>query len=401
MMPRRLAITRMDRYLLRRMAPRMAIALLATLLVLLLERILELIDIVTTQGAPLQLVIGMALNLVPHYIGLALPVTFCIAVLTALAALSRDNEIDALENAGWSLRRIGAPFVAVAVVLALVSLPLFGFLQPYTRYAYREIKHAAYNAGWSGRMEEGVFVEAGNGLIVSAGEIDPTGRVLSRVFVLQREEEDEQSVFTAERGLVVPDREERVVRLLLKDGRGLVTGGWIEFDDLTLEHTFDIDRNPFRPRGESERELTFGELITRATGADGLGDEPRYWAEFHGRLVRAVALIGVALLSVPLGVTRKRAPAWPRIALALVILVAFNELLQTVEALASLGRIDPALGLWGVGAVFMLCGGWLFAVTSGQGAPSPLRALLRRLDALSADLAALARRLGARIGLGA
>ncbi len=400
MKPRSLTVTGVDLYLLRRMAPRMAVALLATLLVLLLERVLRLIELVTTHGAPIGLVVSMAVNLVPHYLGLALPVTFCIAVLTVLAALSRDNEIDALENAGWSLRRIGAPFIAVSVVLAIVSLPLFGFLQPYTRYAYREIKHAAYNAGWTGRIEEGVFVEAGNGLVISAGEIDPAGRVLSRVFVLQSEEGGDESVFTAERGLIVPDQEERVVRLLLKEGRGLVTGGWIEFDDLTLEQTFDIDRNPFRPRGESERELTFGELLTRASGADGLAPEPRYWAEFHERLVRAVALIGVALVSVPLGVTRKRAPAWPRIGLALVLLIAFNELLQTAATLAALGRIDPALGLWGVGVAFLLIGVWLFAVTSGQGAPSPLRALLRRLDILSYDIIALGRRMAARLGIG-
>jgi len=400
MTPRRLPVTRIDRYLLRRMLPRMGVALVITLMALLLERVLRLIDLVTTQGAPLELVVGMAVNLVPHYLGLALPVTFCIAVLTLLAALSRDNEIDALENAGWSLRRIGAPFVAMAVALAFVSLPLFGTLQPYTRYAYREIKHAAQHAGWSGRLEEGVFVETENGLVVSAGEIDPTGRVLSRVFVLQPDDDGKASVFTAERGLILPDQEARVVRLLLKEGRGLAGGGWIEFDDLTLEQTFDIDRNPFRPRGESERELTFAELYTRATGSDGLPGEPRYWAEFHTRLVRAVALIGVALMSIPLGVTRKRAPAWPRIAIAVAILVAFNELLQTAESLASLGRLDPALGVWGVGGAFMALGAWLFAVTPGQGAPSPLRLLLRRIDAVSGDLAETGRRLAGRLGLG-
>jgi lipopolysaccharide export system permease protein len=399
MTPRRFAVTQIDRYLLWRMLPRMAVALLITLLALLMERILRLIDLVTTQGAPLDLVVGMALNLVPHYLGLVLPATFSIAVLTALATLSRENEIDVLENSGWSLRRIGAPFIAAAVVLALISLPLFGLLQPYARYGYRAIKYAAENAGWSGRLEEGVFVNAGNGLVISAGEIDPTGRVLSRVFVVQREGETE-SVFTAERGLILPDPEARVVRLLLKDGRGLVAGGWLDFDNLKLSHEFEIDRNPFRPRGGTERELTFGELLTRASGADGLPPEPRYMAEFHGRLVRIFTVIGVALMSIPLGVTRKRAPVWPRAALALAVLVGFDQILQTVQALAGLGRIDPAIGLWGVWAVFTLGSAWLYAATPGQGAPSPLRGALRRVDALFVDAAALGRRLAGRLGIG-
>ena len=269
MTPRRFTVTRIDRYLIWRMAPRMGVALLVTLVVLLMERVLRLIDLVTAQGAPLDLVVGMALNLVPHYLGLALPATFCIAVLTSLAALSRENELDALENSGWSLRRIGVPFIAAGVVLAIVSLPLFGVLQPYTRYGYRAIKHAALNAGWAGRLEEGVFIDAGNGLLISAGEVDPTGRVLSRVFVIQREG-DAESVFTARRGLIMPDQKARVVRLLLKDGRGLVADGWLDFEDLKLAREFAIDRNPFRPRGRSERELTFPELLDHASGADGL-----------------------------------------------------------------------------------------------------------------------------------
>jgi lipopolysaccharide export system permease protein len=398
MTPRRFVVTQIDRYLLMRMAPRMAVALLITLLALLMERILRLIDLVTTQGAPLDLVVGMALNLVPHYLGLALPATFCIAVLTALATLSRENEIDALENSGWSLRRIGAPFIAASVVLALISLPLFGVLQPYTRYGYQAIKYAAQNAGWGGRLEEGVFIDAGNGLVISAGEVDPTGRVLSRVFVIQREGETE-SVFTAERGLILPDPKARVVRLLLKNGRGLVAGGWLDFEDLKLSREFAIDLNPFRPRGGTERELTFSELLTRANGADGLPPEPRYMAEFHGRLVRTFALIGVALLSIPLGVTRKRAPVWPRIVLALAVLVGFDQLLQTVQSLASLGRIDPVLGLWGVSAVFTLGSGWLYATTPGQGSPSPLRGLLRWIDGLFIDSAAFGQRMIDRLGI--
>lgn len=398
MNPRSFTFTRTDRYLLGRMFPRMGVALLVTVIILLMERILRLLDLVTTQGAPLDLVIGMALNLVPHYLGLALPATFCIAILTALAALSRDNEIDALENAGWSLRRIGMPFVGTAVILALISLPLFGLLQPYTRYGYRAIKHAAYNAGWSGRLEESVFVDAGNGLLISAGEVDPTGRVLSRVFVIQRED-GEESVFTAERGLILPDQEARVVRLLLKNGRGLAGGGWIEFEDLKLSREFAIDRNPFRPRGGEERELTFGELLDRAEGADGFPPEPRYLAEFHGRLVRIVSLIGVALLSVPLGVARKRAPLWPRAVLAVAVLVAYDKVVKAVQSLAELGHVDPVISLWGICAAFTLGCGWLYATTPGQGSPSPLRVFLRWLDTLSSDLAALGQRIGAWMGV--
>ena len=152
-------------------------------------------------------------------------------------------------------------------------------------------------------------------------------------------------------------------------------------------------------QGRSERELTFPELLTRASGADGFPPEPRYLAEFHGRLVRTFALIGVALMSIPLGVARKRAPVWPRMVLAMAILVAFDQILSTVQSLASLGRIDPVLGLWGVATVFTLGSAWLYAVTPGQGSPSPLRGVLRRFDMLFGGLAVFGRRLGGWLGI--
>lgn len=391
MTPRLFGLTKVDRYLIGRMAPRMAIALAITLIALLMERVLRLIDLVTTQGAPLSYVVRMTVNLLPHYLGLALPATFCIAVLTLVSSMARENEIDALEGAGWSLRRIGAPFIASAMILSIVSLPLLGILQPYTRYGYREVKHAAMNAGWTGRVEEGVFIDAGDGLIISAREVDPTGRILSRVFVSQQENGAE-SILTARLGLVLPDPDGRVVRLVLKDGRGLVAGGWLDFEDLRLSREFAIDKNPFRPRGDSERELTFGELLTRASGEDGLPPEPRYIAEFHSRIVRAVSLIGIALLSIPLGVSRKRASVWPRLALAMVILVAYDHMLLTLKAMADLGRVPPVMALWLACAAFLAGSFWLYFMTPGQGAPSPLRAVLRRLDEVSGDLAAFVRR---------
>ena len=115
-----------DRYLLAHMLPRMAVALVVTLAALLIERLLRLLDFITGHGAELGPVLGLAVNLLPHYVGLALPAAFCIAILTSISALSKANELDALESAGWSMRRIGVPFIAVAVVLGLLSVALFG-----------------------------------------------------------------------------------------------------------------------------------------------------------------------------------------------------------------------------------------------------------------------------------
>lgn len=378
--PGRLSLfCRADRYIIRLMLPRMVVALAITLAALVLERLLRLFDFVTQQGAPPGPVLSMAVNLLPHYLGLALPAAFCVGILGALSRLSQDSEIDALEAAGWSLRRIGAPFIACAVLFSAISLLLFGYVQPYSRYAYYEIRNQVLTAGWDGRLQGGVFLDLGDELVLSAVNVDAGGRVLYRVF-LQRQEEEGPVAVTAERGLVLPEPATNTVRLVLEDGRTLLPDGQrLDFDRLVVPRRFDMDSGPFRPRGENARELTQGEIWAAMGSAT--GEEARRFAvEFHERLVRAVSLLGIALLSVPLAVARKRSPGWPRIALAIVVLAVFDNLIKFVSGLGALGRIDPALGLWGLAILFNGGALWLFVTHPGQGAPSPLRRFLRWLD---------------------
>lgn len=374
-----------DRMLLRLMAPRMALALAVALAALLLERLLRLMDFAAAHGSPLGPILAMAVNLVPHYLGLALPVAFGFAVIAALSRMASGNELDALEGAGWSLRRIAVPVIACAAAMSVASLLLFGAAQPYGRYAYHVMRERVLTAVWDGRVERGVFIEAGDGLLLSADSVEG-GRGLRRVVVLRKEEDDGPTgargagwtAVSAERGAVISDPDRRTLHLLLENGRVLPPGGTeVSFDRLVLGRELGPPGGPFRPRGENERELTFSELWTemRAPGA-----EPRFATEFHDRLVRAASMLGVALFAAPLGVSRKRSPAWPRIALAAVILAVYDNLLKSVSAMADLGRVDPAAGLWGLALLFNGAALWLYLATPSQGSDGPLRRLLRALD---------------------
>lgn len=365
-----------DAYLLRLMATPMFAALAVTLGALLLERVLRLFELLTGKGAPLGLVVQMAVNLVPHYLGLAMPAAFAVGVIAVMTSLSAANELDALEGAGWSIRRIGAGFIACAAVLGILSILLSGYLQPYSRYAYGAVKDQLVNAAWNARVEAGVFVDAGDGMTISSEEVDPTGRVLTSVFVLQKEPGGGERILTAVRGVLTPNEEARTLRLRLINGVAVSIGrdeGEISatFDSLVLEREFDIDGAVFRPRGGSERELTQGELLARMRGGEGLPPaRPAIAAEFHGRLVRALAVLGVPLIAVPLAVAGKRSPVWRRVVVALAILIIFQNLTKAVEGMAINGDIDPALGLWGLCAVYFAFGLQLYATTASQGSDS-------------------------------
>lgn len=236
-------------------------------------------------------------------------------------------------------------------------------------------------------MEAGTFIDAGKGTTISAEEVDQTGRILNRVFVLQEEDEGAERILTAERGVLIPDKDSRTLRLRLENGVAVSIGRQegevsVRFDSLMLEREFDLDGELFRPRGDSERELTMDELLSHMRGENDVEPEPRYAAEFHGRLIRALALLGVPLIAVPLAVAGKRSPAWRRVAVAMTVLVVFQNLTKTVEGMASNGKFDPALSLWGLFAAYFAVGLWLFFSTASQGSDNAVRKFFVLFDHL-------------------
>ena len=142
------AFDRLDRYALRLIAGPLALALLALLLAQLLERLLRLFDLAASAGAQPAIVLVMAATLVPHYLGLALPMAFTAAIFMAAARMCDDNELDVMLVTGRSIARVTAPYFVLAVLLAMFSLYLYGQVQPLARYGYNVVVNRVLQTGW-------------------------------------------------------------------------------------------------------------------------------------------------------------------------------------------------------------------------------------------------------------
>ncbi|MEO1274213.1 MAG: LptF/LptG family permease [Pseudomonadota bacterium] len=368
-----LRLSRIDRYLFMRTLRPMLVGLLIALVALLSERLIRLLDLVTAEGAPVAPLISMLAALLPHYLGIALPAAFALGLLVALSSLSTSNELDVLEGAGWSVRRIAASFVLSGVLLAFLSLALFGFVQPHARYAFRDARHALVTAGWNGTLPEGQVVQLSGDLVLSAARVGAGGQRLEEVFFVRTTEEGE-TVTTAARGLVAPDLEAGQVRFLLEDGISLTPGGVLAFDEMVVTHRLKGHGDKFRARGEL-RERTLTELAADL-------DDPAAASEFHARLARAFSLVTIALAMVPLGLLRKRTAVWPRVVLALVCLTLYHHALLFAQEMGATGRVMAVAAIWGTAVAVFLLALWLYATTPSQGTPSVLRRLLRGVGRL-------------------
>lgn len=354
------AFNLLDRYLLAAALRPLASALAVALLTLLMERLLRLVKLVASGGGSLDLVMWMALNLVPHYLGLAIPAALFFAVHAVMARLDAGSELDAIRGAGVPLSRACRAFFLLAFALAGLALAVVGWLQPLGRYEYRALAHAISQRVWNGELPAATLVQVAEGLLVSAERVEAGGRRLERVFIRQSFKDGSLTVTTARGGRMVLAADQQHMRVQLEDGEKLrlTPGGNTQvfaFTGLTDMVTIRVAPEPFRPRGAEEREFTLPELGEMLAGRQA-SDIPRrrLAAEFHARLVRAVSLPFVPILAVGLGITAKRAPRGMGLVAGGLVLFLYHHALLTGESLADSGRADPVAVLWGAFGLFSL-----------------------------------------------
>ncbi|PHY20426.1 LptF/LptG family permease [Caulobacter sp. BP25] len=375
-----------DRYLLRLLFWPLVGCLGVTVVALLLERILRLLDALSQSSARFGYVAQLAANLVPHYLGLALPVAFFVALFIVIVKLSDGSEVDALLASGQSLERIAAPFLAVGLFLSVFSLIVFGYMQPYSRYAYRAVMHAAVNAGWNGRLAGGAFIDD-KGSLLTADSADIAGQSLTRVFIRRLDAKGQEEIITAASANLKMDAGGKTVTMDLKDGRRIArdaAGDYrnLAFSTLTTQTPLATAAVLLRDRGGDERELTLGELAKQAESPHPIVPKSTLLSELYGRLARAAFLPFLPLLAFPLGLASKRGNRAPGLIMAGVLLLAFQHTLLLGQSLAKAEKVAAAPAIWIPFALFSGFAVWLFLGSRTRPGDTPVSRLVRRINNL-------------------
>ena len=75
-------------------------------MLLILDRMLRLFDFVVSEGGPVTVVWRMLANLIPEYLGLAIPVGLTLGILLAFRKLALSSELDTLRAVGLGYGRL-------------------------------------------------------------------------------------------------------------------------------------------------------------------------------------------------------------------------------------------------------------------------------------------------------
>ncbi len=380
-----------DRYVLGKTLLPLTVAIGVALIALLMERMVRLLDLVVNKGGPFYLLLQMLANLIPHYLGIALPAAFFIGVLHAVMKMSSDSELDAMQAFGGGLQRLLVPIMGLAVALMVLSAVIIGFLQPYTRYAYRALVYTVTHTAWDTALERGTFFTGFGDKTIVVDGISQGGRELSGLFI-HEETPDGSITTTAQSGQIYRDRED--FRLILNLERGVRVEAGAEsgrtavltFDSFALPLEVALSGAKFRERGERERELTLFELwpLRKSPPEEMTADS--ITAEIHDRLVRIATVLVLPLFAIPLGLASRRTRRGFGMAVGIIVVVLYHHLLRFGASLASIGELSPWIGLWAPFLLFTAASAWGFYAASTRPGVNPIALVMERIEGLLAAL---------------
>lgn len=380
-----------DRYLLRTAFWPMVGAMGVTLIALLLERILRLLDLLSGSNDRFGFVAQLAVNLVPHYLGLTLPAAFFLALVVVVNRMNQASEVDALLASGVSLTRLAAPYLCLAAALSAVSLLVFGFLQPYSRYAYRAVLHSAQNAGWNGLVPAETILVPSKDLTMTTDEADMAGQRLSRVFIRRITAKGREEITTAGMAELRRTADGKNVQLMLQNGQQLRFNDQgrpevLAFKEFTMELPVTGPAKLLRARGGDERELTLFELARQAESGHSTIPRETLKGELYGRLARSLSLPLLPLLGVPLGMAAKRSGRAPGAIVGGLLLLTFHHLVQLGQGLASTGRAPAELAVGGPFLIFAAIAFTVFFTSRKRPGETPIGRLTESIGNLLARL---------------
>nr|WP_298932138.1 LPS export ABC transporter permease LptF [uncultured Erythrobacter sp.] len=359
-------IPSIDRYIFRLViVPMLGVFALAASL-LTLDKMLRLFDFVAVEGGPIGVVFKMLGALIPEYASLAIPLGLLLGILLAFRKLATSSELDTMRAVGlsyWRLLRV--PYI-ITLGLVAVNVALVFYVQPLSNYYYKQMEYELRSGALGASIKVGEFTTLADRMALRIEESENDGQQLKGIFARVSNDKDQVLSISAREGTFMATTDDpNTIILRLTEGTivqdtGSETPRVLSFS----RHDLPIDLpaiEQFRARGDATREFILPELL-RIGWSDSVAEEDRdaSQATFNFRLVEIVMMFLMPLLAVALAIPPKRSTSALGVFVSIVMVVAYHKVNQYGEDVATLGRIDPILALWGPFVIFAALILWMY-----------------------------------------
>ena len=358
--------TAIDRYIFRlTLMPMLAVFVIAASL-LILDKMLKLFDFVATEGGPVSVVFKMLANMFPEYASLAIPLGLMLGVLFAFRKLATSSELDVMRAVGLSYTRLLRVPYLMALALVAINFANVGYLQPLSRYYYEQLQFELRSGALGAAIKVGEFTTLQDKMALRIEQSRDEGRQLIGIFARIATGNGQVMSISAREGrfLALKGRPDTIILRLVQGQIVQEVPGETPRVLSFTRHDLPIDLpaiEKFRARGDKDREYILPELL-RIGWNKGLPEDVRVksQASFNYRMVEVVMMLLVPLLGLALAIPPKRSTSALGVFVSVVMVTVYHKVNEYGQNVASLGRIDPTLALWGPFVVFAALIFWMY-----------------------------------------
>lgn len=287
-----------DTYLFRQMLWPTVGAVSALTAVALLSQTLSTLDIIVDQRQSVWVFLKIVALGLPSLFPLVLPIALFVAALVALNRLHTEQEIVVCFAGGMSRWNVIAPALRLATLATLLTLVITLWVSPWCE---RELRREVFRVRTdlaATLVRPGEFSQPSGDLTVYAQSSDARGE-LHNVFINQKKEGGDSSVFNGRRGVIGKQGDKPV--LLLRDGSQQQFGSNKVLNFLTFdEYVFDL--SPYVDTAEVIHYKTSDRYLHELLFADKRQNWERHnkkklLAEAHNRLATPLYNLTFVLLA--------------------------------------------------------------------------------------------------------
>ena len=283
-----------------------------------------------------------------NYLPILLSLTLFISVLMALTRSYHDSEMVVWFSCGVGLNQWIRPVLVFAAPLVFTIALLSVALSPWAVTKSEELRRQMDNRDDVAAISPGVFRESRQAeRVYFVEEVSGSANLVANVFVSSIQSE-KQGVMVAARGFQ-ETAENGDHFLVLQNGRryegepGTADYKIYEFERYAMRIETKETRGPRAPTTKTAPTL------------DLLRDRiPANLAELSWRIGLPASALILSLLAIPLSFVNPRAGRSMNLLLALLIYMAYNNLLSIAQASIAQSRISFAVGVLGVHAAMLV-----------------------------------------------
>lgn len=369
----------LDRYLIRETLGPFALALVLFTFLLAIQPMLSLAELLMSKGTPMPTVAYLLLTLLPHALGLTIPMAFLAATVMALGRLSGDREAVALLACGVSPLRILRPVLTLATVAAAATFYVLIWLMPQANQTFSDVTFALTQKMASQDVRTQLFYEGFTGKVILVSDKTPGG-AWKEILLADTSQPGRPAVQLAETGQLVVDEQRRMVNIVLEQVSGYrpMPSGEYQLQRSGREITQinpDLVFGGNRGQGQHLNAMSLAELDQAAATKIASGLSPHNEIMYkQQRFSFPVACLVFALLGLSLGLHTRKEGKFAGFAIGIGVILAYYGVMAIFEGWAKAGEFSAAWARWMPNIILGIVGlGLLWFKMRGTGRVFELR----------------------------